>query len=288
MRPRPTPRLNLRRLRQRLGEAACYAVLTLAALAALFPVFWTLSTSIKPRQDTFAMPPRFIDFEPTLRNYETILAARGFGGIVWNTIAITAGATALCVTVATLTAYALARSGRFAARRPLELSLILVRAIPAIVIMVPLFQIASGLGLYDNKATIIVLIAAVNLPFATWLMTSFIEQVPVALEHSAAVDGARRWQVLLFVVLPLILPGLGATTILVALLAWNEFLIPVMLAGNDARTLPVYIAGFISARTLDWGPMAAASSLAILPIAVLTVVAQRALVRGLASGAVKG
>ena len=163
-----------------------------------------------------------------------------------------------------------------------------MRAIPAIVIMVPLFTITSKLGVYDNHVALILMYAAVNVPFATWLMMSFVDQVPVTLEQSAAVDGAGRLQILWFVVLPLILPGMAATTIFVALLAWNEFLIPVMLAGNSAKTLPVFISGFISARNLDWGPMAAASSLAILPIAILTVLAQRWLISGLSSGAIKG
>ena len=153
--------------------------------------------------------------------------------------------------------------------------------------MVPLFQIVSQLGLYDNRWALIVMYAAVNLPFTVWLMTSFVGQIPVQLEESAVVDGASRLQTLLYVVLPLALPGMAATTIFIALLTWNEFLIPVMLAGENAKTLPVYISGFISARNLDWGPMAAASSLAIVPIAVLTVLIQKQLVKGLSSGAIK-
>jgi ABC-type glycerol-3-phosphate transport system permease component len=135
---------------------------------------------------------------------------------------------------------------------------------------------------------LIIMYAAVNIPFATWLMASFVDQIPIALEQSAAVDGASRARILWHVVLPLMLPGMAATTIFIALLTWNEFLIPVMLAGNSAKTLPVFIAGFISARNLDWGPMAAASSLAIIPIAILTVIAQKRLVSGLSSGAIKG
>lgn len=274
--------------RRRVGQATSYAILLLAAFVALFPLFWTLSTSIKTRNDTFVLPPKFFSFEATWKNYIAIFDTRGFGQVYLNTIVITLASTILCVVVSTLAAYALARSPRFRSRRPLEVSLILVRAIPAIVIMVPLFTITSKLGVYDNHFALILMYAAVNVPFATWLMTSFVEQVPVTLEQSAAVDGAGRGQILWYVVLPLILPGMAATTIFVALLAWNEFLIPVMLAGNSAKTLPVFISGFISARNLDWGPMAAASSLAILPIAILTVVAQRWLISGLSSGAIKG
>jgi ABC-type glycerol-3-phosphate transport system permease component len=265
-----------------------YLCLLLASFIALFPVYWTITTSIKQRDDTFVFPPKFISFTPTMKNYDAIFATRGFWQTCLNTVVITLASTLLCVFIATLAAYALARSSRFRGRGSLEVGLVLIRAVPAIVIMVPLFQIISQLGLYDNHLMLIVMYAAVNLPFAVWLMMSFVEQIPIALEQSAAVDGARRWQILIYVVLPLILPGIAATTIFVALLAWNEFLIPVMLAGNSAKTLPVFIAGFISTRNLDWGPMAAASALAIIPITILTVVAQRALVSGLSSGAIKG
>ena len=277
-----------RATKAQIGKAVSYTILLLAAFVALFPLFWTLSTSIKTRNDTFVLPPKFFSFEPTWKNYAAIFDTKGFGHIYLNTVVITLASTLLCVLVSTLAAYALARSPRFRSRRPLEVSLILVRAIPAIVIMVPLFTITSKLGVYDNHFALILMYAAVNVPFATWLMMSFVEQVPVTLEQSAAVDGAGRLQILWHVVLPLILPGMAATTIFVALLAWNEFLIPVMLAGNSAKTLPVFISGFISARNLDWGPMAAASSLAILPIAILTVLAQRWLISGLSSGAIKG
>ena len=275
--------------RKRLvGDLAAYAALLLAVIIALFPLFWTVSTSIKQRVDTFVLPPKFFSFEPTMKNYAAIFNTAGFGKIYWNTILITLSSTLLCVAISTAMAYALARSPKFHSRGSLEVSLILVRAVPAIVIMVPLFKIISVLGLYDNHLMLIIMYAAVNIPFATWLMASFVEQIPIALEQSAAVDGANRPKILWFVVLPLMLPGIAATTIITGLVTWNEFLIPVLLAGNEAKTLPVFIAGFISARNLDWGPMAAASSLAIIPIAILTVLAQRKLVSGLATGAIKG
>jgi multiple sugar transport system permease protein len=282
-------RMKARARRKRLlADMLAYGLLAIAVLMALFPIFWTISTSIKQRADTFVLPPKFFAFEPTLKNYLAIFNAPGFGKIYLNTIVITGASTALCVAVSTMAAYALARSPRFAGRGPLEVSLILIRAVPAIVLMVPLFKIVSVLGLYDNHLMLVVMYAAVNIPFATWLMASFVDQIPLALEQSAAVDGASRIKILWYVVLPLMLPGMAATTIFIALLTWNEFLIPVMLAGNSAKTLPVFIAGFISARNLDWGPMAAASSLAIVPIAILTVLAQKRLVSGLSSGAIKG
>jgi len=165
--------------------------------------------------------------------------------------------------------------------------LVLVRAMPGIVLMVPIYQMVTRLDLYDNRLALIVIYAALNVPFAVWLMTGFMDQIPVEVEESARTDGANGLKVFVHVILPLAAPGIVATSIFVGLLAWNEFLIPVLLAGNDSRTLPVFINGFISARTLDWGPMAAASALAIIPIAVFTALIQRRLVGGLSSGAVK-
>ena len=259
----------------------------MATVVAFFPVFWTISTSIKRRVDSFSIPPKFFDFTPTWENYQNLFSDPQFLRFLGNTVFVTVVSTLISVIIGSFTAYSLARRPRFRGRQPLEASLIIVRAMPGIVLMVPLFQIVLRLGLFDNIWVLSIAIATVNLPFTVWVLTSFIDQIPYDLEESALVDGASRLQTLFRVVLPVALPGIAATMIFVALLAWNEFLIPVVIADFQAKTLPVYIAGFISARTLDWGPMAAAASLAIIPIAILTVAMQRKLVAGLSQGAVK-
>lgn len=275
------------RRRPRATRLISYLILGAAVVAALFPLFWTISTSIKSRVDAFADPPKFFSFDATAKNYRAMLGDERFIGIFWNTVVVTVGSTMLCTAIGALAAYSLARHRRFPGRRPFEATLILVRALPGIIVVIPLFQIVTRLGLYDNKLAMIIIYAAVNLPFAVWLLTGFLEQVPVEIEESARTDGAGWLRLFGLVIFPLALPGLAATTIFVGLLAWNEFLIPAILAGEDSKTLPVYISGFISARTLDWGPLAAASSLAIIPIALFTALIQRKLVSGLSSGAVK-
>ncbi len=271
----------------RMGRVVSYVVLVAAVLFALFPLFWTFSTSIKNRIASFSNPPRFVDFTPTLKNYRKLFSTEVFSQVVWNTVVVTVASTVISVGVGTLAAYALARHRRFPGRRPFEASLVLVRALPGVVLIVPIYQLATRLGLYNNLWALIAIYATVNLPFAIWLMTGFIEQIPAEVEESARTDGANGVKTFFLVVFPLAAPGIVATSIFVALLAWNEFLIPVLLAGEDSKTLPVYISGFVSARTLDWGPMAAASSLAIVPIALFTALIQRRLVTGLSSGAVK-
>jgi ABC-type glycerol-3-phosphate transport system permease component len=271
----------------RTGRGVSYLVLIGASLVALFPLFWTISTSIKNRKDSYVIPPKFVQFDPTAKNYRQLFETDAFGRIYWNTIFVTASSTVIAVVIGTMAGYALARHRRFPGRRPFEATLVLVRALPGVVLIVPIYQLATRLDLYNNRWALIVIYATLNLPFAIWLMTGFLEQIPSEVEESARTDGANGIKTFFFVILPLAAPGIVATSIFVALLAWNEFLIPVLLAGEDSKTLPVYISGFISARTLDWGPMAAASALAIVPIAIFTALIQRRLVGGLSSGAVK-
>lgn len=287
MTTRATPVRPRRRRRAGPGRVVAYAVLIVASVAALFPVIWTVMTSVKTREDTFAIPPKFFGFEATTGNYTRLVDATAFTSALWNTLVITVGATTLAVLLASLCAYSLARNPRFPGRRPLEASLIIVRAMPGVVLAVPLFQIATTLGFYDSKPALVLAYAAVSLPFAIWLMTSYMDQVPAELEECARTDGASSFSVLVRVVAPLAAPGAAATAIFVALLCWNEFLLPLVLASDNGRTVPIVISGFISARTLDWGPMAAAATVAILPIALLTVLLQRQLVSGLSAGAVK-
>jgi len=271
----------------RLSRVAAYAVMIIAALTALFPIYWTVLTSLRTRVEIFAKPPSLFGGELTLDNYAQVLADGQFWASLSITVFVTVLATAIALVVGTLAAYGIARRRAFAGRRPFEAWLILVRAMPGIVLAVPLYQVIVGLGLYDEPVVLAVAYAAINLPFAVWLMVGFISGIPFELEESARVDGAGQLTILLRVILPLVAPGMAATTIFVGMLCWNEFLMPLVLADQAGKTLPVYVAGFVTSRTIDYGAMAAASSLAIVPIAILTLVVQRQLVRGLSLGAVK-
>lgn len=270
-----------------LRKLSGHIILILACLGALFPVYWTVLSSLKTRVDIFAQPPTFWVSRATWENYAQVLADPAFiqAGLV--TIVVTLASTILATLAGALAAYGLVRRGRFKGRSSFDGILILIRALPGIVLAVPLYKIVVDLGVYDNPTTLIVVYAAINLPFAVWLMTGFVQGIPFELEEAARVDGASQGGILLRVVLPLIAPGLAATTIFVALMAWNEFLIPLVLADRQAKTLPVYVGGFVTSRVVNWGGMAAAASIAIIPIALLTTVVQRNLVRGLSSGAIK-
>jgi multiple sugar transport system permease protein len=271
----------------RRSQYSSYAVLLFASFLALFPLFWTFSTSIKNRVDTYTLPPKFFNFTPTFKNYTSLFKIDAFPKIYLNTIVVTVMSTFIVLIVGALSAYAIARRPSFRGRSSLEALMIAVRALPGIVLLLPLYRLSSYLGLYDSLWALIFIYAGFNLPFAIWLLTSFFRQIPIELEEAARVDGASNTRMFLKILLPLAMPGIVATGVFIALLSWNEFLIPVIMAGENSKTLPVFVASFISNRTLDWGPMAAAATIALIPIVIFTIFIQKYLVAGLSSGAVK-
>jgi multiple sugar transport system permease protein len=274
------------RARRRIAGVATGALLLLAIIVTLFPVYWTVTTAFKTQRATFAVPPQLFPVEPTLQNFADVLARREFVSTLVTSIELTVASTVLCLLVGGLAAYALARF-RFPGSNLLQSAVLILRILPAITIIVPLYKIFATFGILDNLAAIIVVYATINLPFAIWLLASFMSQVPIDLEDAAQIDGASRLQLLYRVVLPLAAPGVIATSLFVAILAWNEFLVPVVLATTDAKPLSVFIAGFVGSRTIQWGELSAAASLAILPIIVFSIFVQRYLVTGLSLGALK-
>ncbi|MGZ4392295.1 MAG: carbohydrate ABC transporter permease, partial [Gaiellaceae bacterium] len=198
------------RLAIRLRQVASYAALVVAAVISLFPILWTISTSLKQVVDALSIPPKFVFFHATLHNYSRLFHTAGFGTVYVTTLEVTLGSALLTVVVGSLAAYPIARRWRFLGRRPLEASLVIIRAIPPIVLLVPLFNLVINNGLYDKPLTLIVVYAAFNLPFAVWMMVSFIQQIPYELEESGEVDGATRLRILGHLILPLAAPGLAA------------------------------------------------------------------------------
>ena len=269
------------------GKIASYLILAGATLFALFPIYWTFITSLRDRVDIFAEVPMFFGGTLSFDNWISVSGDPVFLTALLTTIMVTFIATVISVFAGTLAAYAIARNPKFVGRKSFSSWLIVIRAVPGVVLAVPLYQIVVGAGLYDNPIALAICYAAINLPFSVWLMVGFIQGIPVQIEESARIDGANQFKIFTQVLLPLLKSGLGATTIFVAMLCWNEFLMPLILADQSAKTLPVYVAGFVTSRTIDYGGMAAAACLCIVPIALITIVVQKQLVSGLSLGAVK-
>ena len=275
---------------RREGRLLAHTLAAFAALAALLPVYWMLTISLKSEVDQFSVPPKWLAFEPTLAHYRDAFVERSFGQYLVTSAIVAVLSTACALLLGTLAAYGLAR---FRLPRRLNtrvaLWILSTRMFPPIVTAVPLFLLMSELQLLDTVAALVIVYTAFNLPFVVWMMRGFFQEIPRELEEAARVDGDTRLGALRRVILPLVAPGLAATAVFCLIISWNEFLFALTLTQTDnAMTLPVGIAGRVTQYEIEWGVMSAAGVVAMIPILVFALAVQRYLVRGLSLGAVKG
>lgn len=251
-----------------------------------FPIYWMVTASFKTRVDIFAIPPKWL-FIPTIQYYLQSFSSPEFLKVVQNSLIITGTTVLFSLILGGWAAYAFARF-RFKGSTVLSFSLIIARMMPPIVFIVPLFLMLNTLKLRNTYTGLILIFTTFNLPFTVWMLKSFFEEVPIELEEAAWIDGASRLQALVHIITPLIAPGLAATAVFAALLAWNEFLFALLLGGPDTTTLPVYLSSFIGERDIEWGGIMATAVLTVIPPTILVMLVQRNLIKGLTLGAVKG
>ncbi|HRW09953.1 MAG TPA: carbohydrate ABC transporter permease [Caldilineaceae bacterium] len=304
--PRTQPQMTYwtRHRRHRVKRTVQYGVLLFWSLLMLFPIYWTLASSLKTPVDVFAMPPKWF-FVPTFHNYEVVFgltvptelegvteaqAGTGqsqFPRYLLNTVIISLGSTLLSLALGCTAAYTLARA-QLRSRRAIMLGVLVTRMIPPVVILVPIYVLWRNLHLLNSHLGMIFAFLTFNLPFTIWMMHSFFVELPVELEEAALVDGCSRTQALIKIVLPLAAPGLVATSVFLMLGAWNEFLFASVLAGGEARMLAPSILAYITDKAILWGRLYAASSVILLPVLILTFIVQRFMGKGLIGGALKG
>lgn len=267
------------------GGIALTLLTYLITILMFFPILWMVLTGFKTEANAVAQPPSLF-FSPTLDNYSNALNSHYFQ-FFSNSATLSIGSTILAFLLGIPAAYSLAM---FPTKRtPNVLSWVLsTKMLPVVGALVPLIVIYKQIGLFDSRPGMILLYAAMNLPLVIWMMRSFLAEIPSELIEAAQVDGANFLRTLIQIVLPLAVPGLGATALLCLIFAWNEFILAVNLTGPNAGTLPVYISGFMTSEGLFWAKMSAAATIAIAPVILAGWVAQRSLVRGLTLGAVKG
>jgi multiple sugar transport system permease protein len=266
--------------------AAHYSVLIVLAVLCIAPIAVILATSFRQQVDIFAAPLDFM-FTPTLENYRAVLGEEKFDRYLLNSLFVGIVSTVLTLVLGCMAAYGLARF-RFPGRTPLAYATLLLRTVPLAVLAVPVFLIWNAWGLVNSLWGLVLLYVAVNLPFTIWLLYGFVLQVPVELEEAAAIDGCGPLRVFTRVVLPLMAPGLAAAAIFTFRIAWNEFILALVLTDRQTRTLPVAASLFITDIGVDWGKVMAMGSLIAIPPLVFTFVAARQIITGLTAGAVKG
>jgi ABC-type glycerol-3-phosphate transport system permease component len=266
---------------------ALLAVAAMLLAVWVFPILWGLLTSLKTERDVLAYPPKAI-FVPTFANYYEVL----FGAVsilpnLWSSFIISAATTILTMLFAVPAAYALARLD-LPGKRSSGFYVLATQMLPPVGLIIPYFIALQRIGWLDTYQGMIAIYLTFSLPFAIWLMVSYLEDIPREMEEAALLDRAGRIRTLLYIILPQVRGGIAVTMIFVFLNAWNEFLFAVVLGGNRVRPVTVAMYNFISVEQTLWAKLAAAAMVAMAPVILLGIVAQRHIVKGLTVGAVKG
>jgi multiple sugar transport system permease protein len=282
-----------------LGRALMAALLTVAVIFFLFPIFWIFETSFKNLRDAESAVPKFFDFTPTLDNYrhifvQTMESATGgtttvstdFPHFFLNSIVIDVVATLLALVLGTLAAYGFSRFP-VPAKNDLLFFILSTRMLPPVAVLIPIFLMYTNLNLVDTYHGMILLYTTFNIPFAVWMMKGFIDEIPREYEDAAMVDGYTRFQAFYKVIVPQSLPAAAATSVFLLITVWNEFVFATQLTQSATRTAPPGIAATQTMGGIDWGLISAVSTLFVLPVVIFTFLVRNYLLRGVTFGAVR-
>jgi sorbitol/mannitol transport system permease protein len=284
-----------RHLRRRRGSRAWAlgqfwtGVTWIVALGLFSPVLWMVITAFKKESSAYTDPPKFV-FHPTLAEFRQVFAtgsgAGGAGAPFEHSLFVTVVTVVLVLALGIPAAYAL--SIRAVKRwRDALFFFLATKMLPYVAAIVPIYLIAEHLGLLDNVWALIILYTGFNLPLAVWMIRSFLLEIPKEMLEAARIDGAGVWTELVRVIIPIVAPGIAATALICVIFTWNEFFFAYFLTAFNAQTVPVFLSHFQSTEGEYWALLAAAATVACLPVILAGWIAQKQLVRGLSLGALK-
>ena len=255
---------------------------------ALFPLFWLIRISLTPDRLLYSEGTTIWPSQITWQNFAFVIEQSPFPVFFANTVVVSLGTAAVVTILAAGIGYAFSRF-EFRGKGSLMVFLVITQLFPLVMVITPLYQLLAPIGLVNTRVGLIVVFSAFNLPFAAFLMHSFYEGIPRELEQAAMIDGCTRFQALIRIILPLMLPGIGATLGFVFTAAWSELLFSLMLITSESKkTFAVGLLSFVGRSGVDWGQMMAAATLALIPPAIFFTFIQKYLVGGLTAGAIKG
>lgn len=272
--------------RAQLERLLAYLIALAAILITLFPIMWILGISLKTQRDAFALPPKWI-FEPIWDHYIALWEKPGFADAFLNTVYVTLLGVGLAIVVAIFASYGIHRF-RFRGKKLFGVWLLLAYMLPEFLFVIPMYALYQRIGWYDTHIGLAFVYQVHSLPFAVWLIRSFFKEIPGELDDASRIDGCGHLGVLRYVYIPLAAPGIAATAILTAIWIWNELTIALSLSFSQAQTITVAVASFRGYASIAWGPMAAASIVAIAPMLIFAMIAQKYIVKGLTLGSLKG
>lgn len=272
--------------RAKAVRATLLALTVLMSALFLFPYVFLAMSSFKPSQEVITIPPTFFPKTFSVENYVEMNNYMNVGRSLYNSFVAAFASTVIAVLLGALSAFALVR-----ARTKLSAGLLalvfFLKMIPLSAIAVPIYRIITGFGLYDTRIALVLALAATNMPLVIWILIGFFQSIPIALDEAACVDGASPLAAFFRVILPVSVPGIATAGIFTLFLAWNDFLLGLMLTSTNAKTFTVSLSEFLGSYQINLGPMTAASFLFSFPIIILAIFAQKYIVQGLTAGAVK-
>jgi multiple sugar transport system permease protein len=277
-------------MRPRLWRTALINLLAWSiVLAVAFPLIWMVLTSIKPQTELFRIPPSILPQSITFEHYRQLLEETPFLKYFANSVLLACSTTVLVVAVGTLGAFSLVRF-RYPGRDRMALLVLATYLLPSVVLIIPLYLLMVWIGVANSLLSLVIAYTTFSLPYALWLLRSFMAGIPADLESAALVDGASRLGAFVDVILPQALPGIISTTLFTFILAWNEYLYALVLVNTDeARPLTTGVMNMlVTSFNIEWSLLMAAAVLMSLPLIVIFAFLQSYLTRGFGAGGVKG
>lgn len=269
-------------------EQTTLSVLTIVVfILFMLPIFWLVTTAFKFGREAFAIPPKWLTFDFTLRNFQAVLANSNTPRYLVNSLIISSGTVVLSLVLGVPAGYAIARSHS----RILNLSsyfFLLLMMVPPIAMLIPFYLIMRDLHLLGSYLSLIILDTVFDAAFVVWMMRSYFADVPMEMEEAARVDGASHFRAFLSIALPLSIPGVVASALYVFIFSWNDFLFALMLTSPRTKTIPLGILASFSAVEISWGTMAVLSLFAIFPALIISLFLNRYFIQGVTMGATKG
>jgi sorbitol/mannitol transport system permease protein len=251
-----------------------------------FPILWTVLTSFKTEGEAIASPPSFLFFEWTTENYAEVQSRSDYFKHFANSVIISVGSTLIGLVIAIPAAWAMAFSPT-KRTKDILMWMLSTKMLPPVGVLVPIYLLYRDTGLLDTRLGLVIMLTMINLPIIVWMLYTYFKDIPNDILEAARMDGASLGKEIVYVLIPMAIPGIASTLLLNIILAWNEAFWTLNLTAANAAPLTAFIASYSSPEGLFWAKLSAASTLAIAPILVLGWFSQRQLVRGLTFGAVK-
>jgi len=271
--------------KKNISQGIIHILLILFSVISLFPLYWLITTSLKPSLDVFSVDMLGF-FRPSLENYETVLVKDQYPKYLLNSVITSLFTVAITMPIGSMAGYAFARL-KMKKKDTWFFMILTTRMAPAVTFAVPIYLMMVGVGMIDHTAGLVIVYVFSNMALCIWLTRSFFEDVPKEIEEAAMVDGVSKFGAFIRFAVPIASGGLVATAILIFIFSWNEFFFASILTQNAAKTFTVHLTSFFGSKRILWGELAAASTLgASVPI-VFALIMKQYIIRGLTMGAVK-